>query len=132
MTAKRGIPVGWLAAAAGALLLFAGCAAQRKLEFPVSPDITPGNRALMIERYDKGKILFRANCSGCHGIFAAGKDSVPNFSKEQIDNYNANFVKGDQRNHAVARKLSQQQIDYILTFLGLHSAAHNTPRKPAL
>ena len=129
MPARRRIPVGWLAAAAGALLLFAGCAAPAKLEFPVSPDVTPQNRALMIERYDKGKILFRNNCSGCHGIFAAGKDSVPNFSKEQIDNYNANFVKGDQRNHAIARKLSQQQIDYILTFLRLHGEAHNTPRK---
>ena len=115
---------------AGLVLLLAGCAAHRALEFPIALDVTPENRALMIQRYDTGKVLFRANCSGCHGIFSAGKDSVPNFSNDQIDNYNANFVKADRRNHAVARKLSQLQVDYILTFLRLHTEANAAARKP--
>ena len=103
---RRQAAPGVTAAVAACVLLFAGCA--HRLEFPISTDVTPENRALLIERYDKGKVLFRANCSGCHGIFSAGRDSVPNFSTQQIDNYNANFVKADQRNHASAFRLFSQ------------------------
>jgi mono/diheme cytochrome c family protein len=89
--------------------------------YSIAPDVPPENRALLIERFEKGKVLFKANCSSCHGIFAAGQGGAPNFSTEQIDNYNANYIKGDQKNHMVARKLSQQQVDYILTFLRLRT-----------
>ena len=100
-----------------------GCAAAGRVEYAISPDVPPQNRAMLIERCEKGRVLFKKNCAECHGIFANGRDSIPNFSKEAIDNYNANFVKGDQRNHAVARKLSQQQVDCILTFLRLRKNA---------
>lgn len=59
------------------------------------------------------------NCSGCHGIFKKGQDSIPDFTESQIDNYNAMFIKGDPKNHSVAKKLSQDQLNYILTFLRL-------------
>jgi len=96
-----------------------GCAASKQFTYNISPDVPPENRARLIERAEKGRILFKNNCSDCHGIFTAGRDSVPNFTNTQLDSYNAGFVKGEQKNHAVARKLSQQQVDYILTFLRL-------------
>lgn len=80
----------------------------------------PENKKLLIERAEKGKVLFKIHCSGCHGIFTKGKDGVPNFTKIQIDNYHATALIGlDPNNHTVAKKMSSQQIDYIITFLRL-------------
>ena len=57
-------------------------------------------RAIYMERLDKGKILFKEHCSGCHGIFTKGRDSVPNFTKDQISNYRAAVLMAkDQKNH---------------------------------
>jgi len=106
-----------LAVLVGAPLV--GCGGRGAAEYTITPDVVGENRALLIERFEKGKVLYKANCSVCHGIYAQGRDSVPNFSDAQIHDYNATYMKGDQRNHAVARRLSQQQVDYIMTFLRL-------------
>ena len=95
------------------------CSSQKKVEYNIPPTASKEYKTLLTERLDKGKALYKIYCSDCHGIFSKGKDSIPNFSKDQIDNYNALFVKQDPKSHAVARKLSQDQIDYILTFLRL-------------
>ena len=68
----------------------------------------------------KGKFFTRLHCGGCHGIFTKGKDGIPNFTKTQIDSYHAAALIGiDPRNHAVAKKMSSEQIDQIITFLRL-------------
>ena len=78
------------------------------------------NKTLLIARAEKGKALYKIYCSGCHGIFSKGKDGVPNFTKKQIDNYHVTALIGmDPTNHAVAKKMSSEQIDYVITFLRL-------------
>src|SRR5215831_5063926 len=84
------------------------CSAPRKTEYNIPPTASEEYKTLLKERLDKGKELYKIYCADCHGIFSKGKDSIPNFSKDQIDNYDALFVKKDPRSHAVARKLSQE------------------------
>lgn len=101
-------------------VLLMQCKTQQKIEYNLPEHITGNTRAIFLERCEKGKILFKMNCSGCHGIFTKGKDGVPNFTKDQIDSYKAVVTIGrDKRNHAVAAKMSPEQLDYILTFLTL-------------
>ena len=95
------------------------CSAPRKTEYNIPATASEEYKTLLTERLDKGKELYKIYCADCHGIFSKGRDSIPNFSKNQIDNYDALFVKKDPKSHAVARKLSQEQVDYILTFLRL-------------
>jgi mono/diheme cytochrome c family protein len=100
--------------------LLSKCASQKKTEYDIPSHVPPENRAILIERAEKGKVLYKTYCSGCHGIFTEGKDSIPNFTKTQIDNYHATALIGlDQNNHAVAKKMSSEQIDYVITFLRL-------------
>ena len=96
------------------------CASQKKTEYDIPSHVPPENKALLIARAEKGKALYKIYCSGCHGIFTKGKDGIPNFTKVQIDNYHATALIGlDQTNHAVAKKMSSDQIDYVVTFLRL-------------
>jgi hypothetical protein len=94
------------------------CSAPKKVEYNIPPDVSEPNRSLLIARFEKGEILFKINCTGCHGIYTKGKDGVPNFTNQQIDNYTA-MALADPQNHTVIKKISSEQLDYILTFLRL-------------
>jgi cytochrome c553 len=99
---------------------FFQCISQKKTQYDIPVHVPQENKILLIERAEKGKALYKIHCSGCHGIFTKGKDGVPNFTKKQIDNYHATALIGlDQKNHAVAQKMSSEQIDYVITFLRL-------------
>jgi cytochrome c len=96
------------------------CVTQKKTEYDIPDHVTKENRELFIEKCEKGKILYKIHCAGCHGIYTKGKDSIPNFTKVQIDSYHAAALIGiDPRNHAVAKKMSSEQIDLVITFLRL-------------
>ena len=96
------------------------CGSQKKVEYDIPSHVPAENKALLIARAEKGKELYKIHCSGCHGIFTKGKDSIPNFTKLQIDNYQTTALIGlDPKNHAVAKKMSSEQVDYVVTFLRL-------------
>jgi cytochrome c len=96
------------------------CITEKKTAYDIPDHVTKENRALFIEKCEKGKILYKIHCAGCHGIYTKGKDSIPNFTKIQIDSYHAAALIGiDPRNHAVAKKMSSEQIDLVITFLRL-------------
>jgi mono/diheme cytochrome c family protein len=96
------------------------CTNEKKVKYDIPNHVTKANKELLIEKAEKGKVLYKVHCSGCHGIFAKGKDSIPNFTRVQIDNYHAAALLGiDARNHAAARKMSPEQVDQVMTFLRL-------------
>src|SRR3954466_3287855 len=94
------------------------CKTQNKVEYNLGPDVSEVNRKLFIERAEKGRILFKLHCASCHGIYTKGKDSIPNFTYQQIDNYHARALIMF-KNHSSVRDLSSEQLDYVLTFLRL-------------
>ena len=110
-----------------ASLLLVECKTPAKAENPdkttyfIADNVSEANRAALIEKADKGKVLFKIHCAECHGIFAKGKDSIPNFTKDQIDSYRSRTITF--HNHPSLRKLSADQFDAILTFLEYRKVA---------
>ena len=101
-------------------LAFHQCVTQKATAYEIPDHVTPANREAFIDKCEKGKVLYKIHCAGCHGIYTKGKDSIPNFTKVQIDSYHAAALIGiDPKNHAVARKMSAEQIDQVITFLRL-------------
>jgi hypothetical protein len=84
----------------------------------ITPDIGPEVRDIQIQWFEKGKVLYKIHCGDCHGIFAKGKDGVPNFTQKQIDNYKA-MVLANPGDHQVIKKISEEQFNYIMAFLRL-------------
>ena len=87
-------------------------------DMEISPDIGPSVRDVQIQWFEKGKPLYKIHCGDCHGIFTKGKDGVPNFTKTQIDNYNANAL-ANPGDHQVMKKMSLEQFNYVMTYLRL-------------
>jgi len=98
------------------MILFACTTRKVEYAFPDDAKALPGYPELM-EHLEAGKKLYKAHCTGCHGVFTKGKKGIPNFSRVQLDNYNSNFIKKDPKNHAVAQKLSKDQLNDIIIFL---------------
>lgn len=100
------------------LLFFFSSCATKKVEyaFPDNAKELPGYPELM-EHLNSGKKLYKEYCTKCHGVLTKGKKDIPNFSRVQLDNYNAAFIKKDPKNHAVAQKLTQEQLGDIILFL---------------
>ena len=109
-----------LLAALVAVAAFGTACMAHRPEYVITDDVTGINRQRTIEWFEKGKVLYKANCAVCHGIYGHGRDTIPNFTDAQIQSYMARGqIRSDQQNHSVSRRLSPQQLDYIFTFLRL-------------
>jgi mono/diheme cytochrome c family protein len=105
------------------LMLFFGCimllqcATSQKITYNIPANYPEARRKQITELCDKGKELYKINCSDCHGVFTKGKDKVPNFTTHQLDNYSSRFIMRDPQNHAIAMQMSPDQLNNILLFL---------------
>ena len=112
------IEYGCLLLFAALVILFSECATHKnKITYNIPATLSKENREKLITILDRGKELYKANCSECHGIFTQGKDSIPNFTNQQIDNYSSRFMRKDPKNHAVVIKMTGDQLNSVLTFL---------------
>lgn len=100
-------------------VIFVSCATQKRTEYIVPDEYTGEARTILVNRLEAGQKLFKIHCSPCHGIFTKGKDSIPNFSKTQIEGYRSAVLMEDPENHSVARKIRPEDLDMILLFLEL-------------
>lgn len=114
---------GWI------LLTMAGsrCKAPKETYYIVPEQYTGETRENMIRMLEQGQKLYRIHCSGCHGIFGKGKDSIPNFSKKQVENYQSAVLRQDPANHAVAQKIRPYDLDMIVLFLSFRKPPATTP-----
>ena len=98
-------------------LLMTQCAQQIKTAYIIPEEYTGQTRDNMEKALIVGQKLYKIYCSGCHGIFTDGRDSIPNFSKTQIEAYKSSALLDDPKNHAVAQKIRPDDLDLILQFL---------------
>jgi mono/diheme cytochrome c family protein len=92
------------------------CATPKGAQMQNLDGTAPEFQTYVKAHFPKGAELFKKNCSGCHGVFTKGRDSVPNFTKIQMDSYNLAFLQGDTTNHAVAMGISQEEFELIALF----------------
>jgi cytochrome c553 len=97
------------------------CAGEKKTTYDIPAYLPPERKAELLTNLEKGKVLFKANCSGCHGIFSKGKDSIPNFTEKEIVNYMSAYQTNDVKNHSVIKKLLPEEMSMIMTFLKMRN-----------
>ena len=90
---------------------------QREPAYVVPEEITGKTRENLVAMLEYGQKLYKIKCAKCHGIFTKGKDSIPNFSKTQLENYAAQALVDDPKNHAVIQKMTTEDLDMVLQFL---------------
>lgn len=96
---------------------FYQCSPGKNIEYNIYEGLQPEDKAFILSTVESGKGLYKEYCSNCHGIFTKGKEEIPNFSKEAMDDYKNSFVLKDKKNHSVASDLTSEELDQILIFL---------------
>ncbi len=96
---------------------FGNCVIHSKVQYNYPENMPVVEKEKLFAVFEKGRKLYKMNCSGCHGIFAKGKDGIPNFNAKQIDNYAARYLNRDPKNHAVAIHMDPEQLNDIFMFL---------------
>src|SRR4030095_8302513 len=91
--------------------------AIQELMPPVPPSFSSADSVKLIANWTLGIKMYKSNCTHCHGIFGEGKDSVPNFSKEQYDEYLTSYLARDSANHAVLAKMTEEELNDVFLFL---------------
>ena len=100
------------------LFMLARCATtQQTFEYNINPNLTGQPRQDLLDQLDQGRVLYKLNCSKCHGIFTKGKNKIPNFTKIQVELYRARFAARDSINHAFAQKMTPEDVNATLYFL---------------
>jgi len=99
------------------LLFFCIQCASQKTKYIFPSALSQHKQDSLIILCEKGRLVYKEHCTGCHGIFSKGKDDVPNFSKEQIDMYASRASLRDPTNHAVMLEMPMDQLDAIQLFL---------------
>jgi cytochrome c553 len=107
------------------VVVFNKCATEKELVQrdikrllpPVPASFSPADSARLLANWTIGIKSYKANCAGCHGIFGRGKDSIPNFSKEQMDDYKSSFLASDKLNHAVIAKMTEDELNAVFLFI---------------
>ncbi len=97
--------------------LFLQCATSNRITYNIPDNYPDARRKQILEICAKGKELYKAHCTECHGVFTKGKDKIPDFTNTQLDNYSSRFIRRDPKNHAAAIQMSEDQLNYVITFL---------------
>ena len=84
---------------------------------PVPSSFSHGDSVRLIQNWTLGIRLYKNNCASCHGIFGESKDTIPNFSKVQFDDYKSAFLARDSTNHAVMAKMTEEELNNVFLFL---------------
>jgi mono/diheme cytochrome c family protein len=75
------------------------------------------DRLLTKDSCDKGYNLYVLNCAACHNDTVKGKAVIPDFTYQQLENYEIRFLNEQHIIQLDERKLSQEELSFILTFL---------------
>lgn len=99
------------------LFLLVECTTQKKVlyEFPITmgEDI----KAEYIKQFDKGKILYDINCSKCHNTKVRRKVVIPDFTPEQLVNYEMRIANPEHIENIPEMKVAEDELAIIMTFL---------------
>lgn len=93
------------------------CVVRKKKDYLIPETVPTELREGLTSSVERGKLLYKNNCTGCHGIFSKGKDGVPNFSEQQIQRYSLAFLSKDPTSHAAASDLHPEQLNDVMTYL---------------
>ncbi|MBK8089915.1 MAG: hypothetical protein IPK31_19445 [Chitinophagaceae bacterium] len=95
------------------------CATQKKVEYDLPIGMSPSVIPNFLERYNKGKALYKIICADCHNKKTNGKTVVPDFTPAQLDTYKRNFRQTNKEHteKLTEKSMSENELDFIIYYL---------------
>lgn len=90
---------------------------SKKMVYQFPEGMSPQIQAMKLESCRKGERLFDLNCGACHYTDHKGRRVVPDFSPEQLGNYEFRFLNKSHEDSLTEVRLSQDDLISIIDFL---------------
>lgn len=84
-------------------------------EFP--PAMKENVRADFLRQCKKGEVLYALNCAQCHNQKIKGKEVIPDFTTEQLLNYDMRLANPDHESKLGSTEVTTEELGYIISFL---------------
>jgi len=109
---KKNLPAAILA------LTVLGCVTQKdSLTYEFPPQMLETVKADYVKQWQKGKVLYEMNCSGCHSRTVKGRTVVPDFTADQLQGYEIRVQNEKHEEKLPDEKVSSEELVLISTFL---------------
>ena len=95
------------------------CASQKQVDYVLPVGMNPEITNVFLERFNKGKALYKIVCADCHNKKVNGKTIVPDFTPLQLDTYMHNFRQKNKEHseRLTVNSLSENELDYVIYYL---------------
>ncbi len=102
------------------MLFIVSCSASKKLtktgyDFPETMGISLQQE--FTTTCDKGQILYNLSCAKCHNVTVNRKELIPDFTQDQLSNYDIRLMNPDHGGTTVQERVSPEELSSIVIFL---------------
>lgn len=80
-------------------------------------------KAEYLKEFKKGKILFSMNCGTCHITTVKGKTVIPDFTPEQVGNYELRIANPKHQETLIEDKLLPEELAQIMVYFSYKKKA---------
>jgi len=95
------------------------------------PDLDSAVKSQYIKIFEKGRVLYKINCSKCHDKTVNGVELMPEFTKEHLASYELRLQNTQHENELDDSHITAEQLQYVMVFLSFVKKVEPTPaQKP--
>ncbi|MGE0566549.1 MAG: cytochrome c [Bacteroidia bacterium] len=100
------------------IVTLVGCFSSREYVVSNFPEaMLPHVKEQYKIQWDKGKILYENNCSGCHTTSKGKKKYVPDFLEDQLRGYELRITNKRHEASLPDSLITEEELGLVMTFL---------------
>ncbi len=96
--------------------VFSMCANKKSVQFEFPEAMSDTLKSANLANVEKGLALYRISCAKCHTDTVKGKERIPDFTSEQLSNYEFRFANKKHENNLGETQLTQDELILINMF----------------
>ena len=95
------------------------CTSTNKISYNYPDDIITDDTAKkkFVKQFNAGQILYKINCAKCHNTTVHGKEIIPDFTLEQLENYEIRIQNPKHEEDLRETNITLDELDEVILFL---------------
>jgi len=102
-----------------AVIFLINCTSTNKISYSYPDDIITDDTAKkkFVKQFNEGEILYKINCAKCHSTNVHGKEIIPDFTLEQLENYEIRIQNPKHEEDLRETNITLDELDNVVLFL---------------
>jgi cytochrome c5 len=94
------------------------CKSTNKISYNLPNGITEDDSAKkkFVKQFNEGKILYQINCAKCHSTTVNGKEVIPDFTLEQLTDYEIRMQNPKHAEDLRETNITQEELEKVILF----------------